>query len=191
MRTQATSFAIVLAAATLAVVCIVSTRSARVANLQSPIRGAVRFQASSPTLKTGPIRQALQFPGRVSCMSSKKSGVSVCNNGIVVLKGARSRTSVNAENDFDAEAIVEDLKGKIDSIEDKPKAALIAAGGVAALTVGNAVVATIDTLPLVPGLMKLVGTTYSLWFAYRNLLFENNRQELTKDIEAIWKKISG
>ena len=45
----------------------------------------------------------------------------MCNNGIVVLKGARSRTSVNAENDFDAEAIVEDLKGKIDAIEDKPK----------------------------------------------------------------------
>jgi len=39
--------------------------------------------------------------------------------------------------------------------------------------------------------MKLVGTTYSLWFAYRNLLFETSRKELGEDLDALWKKITG
>lgn len=65
----------------------------------------------------------------------------------------------------------------------------------------NAVVTTIDSLPVVPGFMKvqaisgyilrvfidfnhqLVGTSYSLWFAYRNLLFESSRKELGEDLD--------
>eukprot|EP00470_Lotharella_oceanica_P000411 CAMPEP_0170166698 /NCGR_PEP_ID=MMETSP0040_2-20121228/314_1 /TAXON_ID=641309 /ORGANISM="Lotharella oceanica, Strain CCMP622" /LENGTH=124 /DNA_ID=CAMNT_0010404497 /DNA_START=271 /DNA_END=645 /DNA_ORIENTATION=+ len=119
-------------------------------------------------------------------------GGAICSNGIVVMTpGSSSRTAVNAEKETDVEKIVEDLKSKLDSIEDKPRAALIAGGAVLAVTVANGVVSTIDNLPALPGLMKLIGTSYSLWFAYRNLLFEDNRKELSEDLDNIWKKITG
>ncbi|XP_028789271.1 protein CURVATURE THYLAKOID 1C, chloroplastic isoform X4 [Neltuma alba] len=36
----------------------------------------------------------------------------------------------------------------------------------------------IDKLPLIPGLLELIGILFSSWFTYRYLLFKPDRQEL-------------
>jgi len=55
----------------------------------------------------------------------------------------------------------------------------------------NAVVTTIDSLPFIPYFTEVVGTCYSLWFAYKYLLFEDSRKELAKDIEILLEKVGG
>mmetsp|Transcript_251 Transcript_251/g.394 ORF Transcript_251/g.394 Transcript_251/m.394 type:complete len:199 (-) Transcript_251:326-922(-) len=118
------------------------------------------------------------------------SRVSVCNNGLVVL---RPSLAVRAAEDktFDADTVIEDLSAKWDAIENKSQVAIYAGGAVVALVTANAVVTTIDSIPFVPYFTEVVGTCYSLWFAYRYLLFEDSRKELVKDIEVLLEKIGG
>mmetsp|Transcript_11021 Transcript_11021/g.17648 ORF Transcript_11021/g.17648 Transcript_11021/m.17648 type:complete len:193 (-) Transcript_11021:153-731(-) len=192
MMRNAIFAAIAMAAAVLTVMHMQGERSlATGVTRRAAFRGAtLPRNAISGGIAPKDIRTALSSSKKITCMETG-TGAAVCNNGLVVLRGSRTSIKAEKEADFDADQVIGDLKTKLDGIEDKPKAALVVAGAVAALTVGNAVVTTIDNLPLLPGLMKLVGTTYSLWFAYRNLLFETSRKELGEDLDALWKKITG
>merc|ERR1712187_731319 len=114
---------------------------------------------------------------------------SMCGSLVVL----RPETAVRAESagkttpKVDASNIANDLKEKIDAIEDKPQAALYAGGAVVALVVANSLVTSVESLPLLPGLLETVGLGYSGWFVYRYLLKEESRKELFSDIEEIKK----
>ncbi|CAI5527097.1 unnamed protein product [Closterium sp. Naga37s-1] len=64
------------------------------------------------------------------------------------------------------------VKAKWDTVENKPTVLLYTGGAVLALWITSAVMGAIDSLPLVPDFLKLVGTVYGGWFVYRYLLFE-------------------
>merc|ERR1711953_1083649 len=98
-------------------------------------------------------------------------------------RGSESELSVNVDE------LIMDLKGKVDNIEDKPQAAITAAGAVVGISVAGGLLSTIDSIPLLPKLMELVGTGYSGWFAYRYLLNKESRKELIADIESVKEKI--
>jgi hypothetical protein len=59
------------------------------------------------------------------------------------------------------------------------------------LLVLSGVSSFLNSLPLVPDLLELIGLIYLLWFAYRYLLFAESRQELLKTIDGIKKKVLG
>ena len=80
---------------------------------------------------------------------------------------------------------------KWDNVEDKGAALLYAGGALAGVAVLNAVVSAVNSLPVVPRLMELVGLGYTVWFTYRYLIFKSNRAELKKEIEDLKEKISG
>jgi len=63
--------------------------------------------------------------------------------------------------------------------------------GVPVLLVLSSVLSFLNSLPLIPDLLELVGLIYLLWFAYRYLLFAESRQELVKTIDGIKKKVLG
>ncbi|KAM7274582.1 hypothetical protein ACFE04_016448 [Oxalis oulophora] len=65
------------------------------------------------------------------------------------------------------------------------------AGALVALYVASAVVSSIDTIPLFPKLMEVVGLGYSFWFTTRYLLFKKNREELTTKIEELKQQVLG
>lgn len=75
--------------------------------------------------------------------------------------------------------------------EDKPQAALYAGGALIAILITNNIVTTIESLPLIPKLLELVGTGYTAWFSYRYLLKTESRKELIADIDAIKEKVLG
>ncbi|VAI84997.1 unnamed protein product [Triticum turgidum subsp. durum] len=87
--------------------------------------------------------------------------------------------------------IIEDLKGKWEAIEDKPTFLLYSGGAVVALWLTTVVVGAINSVPLLPKLLELVGLGYTGWFVYRYLLFKESRKELATDIESLKKKIAG
>ena len=55
----------------------------------------------------------------------------------------------------------------------------------------SSIVGSINSVPLLPKLMELIGLGYSCWFVYRYLLFKDSRSELSDEVEAFKAKISG
>ncbi|GJP41184.1 hypothetical protein CLOM_g861 [Closterium sp. NIES-68] len=82
------------------------------------------------------------------------------------------------------------VKAKWDTVENKPTVLLYTGGAVLALWITSAVMGAIDSLPLVPDFLKLVGTIYGGWFVYRYLLFEASRKELATLINDLKNQIA-
>ncbi|XP_075475371.1 protein CURVATURE THYLAKOID 1A, chloroplastic-like [Primulina tabacum] len=104
----------------------------------------------------------------------------------------RVRASSSDESSpIDANELFTDLKEKWDAIEDKSTVLLYGGGAIVALWLATIVVGAINSVPLLPKLLELVGLGYTGWFVYRYLLYKSSRKELVEDIEALGKKISG
>jgi hypothetical protein len=66
-----------------------------------------------------------------------------------------------------------------------------AGGALVALWLSSTIVGAINSVPLLPKIMELVGLTYTGWFVYRYLLFKSSRKELVEDIEDLKRKVTG
>ena len=64
-----------------------------------------------------------------------------------------------------------DLKEKWDKTEEKPAAIGLTAAAFVGLWVLNGVVNALDHIPIVNGVLELVGIFVSSWFVYRYLVF--------------------
>ncbi|XP_035547306.1 protein CURVATURE THYLAKOID 1B, chloroplastic-like [Juglans regia] len=62
-----------------------------------------------------------------------------------------------------------------DKVEDKYAVSSLAVAGAVGLWVSTGMVSAIDRLPLIPGVLELVGIGYTGWFAYKNLVFKPDR----------------
>jgi uncharacterized protein YoxC len=90
----------------------------------------------------------------------------------------------------DPQAAVDDLWGRIERIENKPLVAAYTGGGVLALWVGISVLRGLNSVPLLPQFLELVGVTYTAWFFYRYVLFHEGRQELRREVAEFRQKVS-
>ncbi|XP_054775990.1 protein CURVATURE THYLAKOID 1D, chloroplastic-like [Prosopis cineraria] len=88
-----------------------------------------------------------------------------------------------------------DFAEKLDSIkfdlDDTGSIILYGGGAVIALWLTSAVVGAIDSIPLIPKLLEVVGLAYTLWFTSRYLLFKKNRDELAMKIEELKAQVLG
>ncbi|KAH7578010.1 hypothetical protein ACOSP7_000889 [Xanthoceras sorbifolium] len=100
-------------------------------------------------------------------------------------------SSSSEETSLDANEIFTDLKEKWDAVENKSTVLLYGGGAIVAVWLSSIVVGAINSVPLLPKIMELVGLGYTGWFVYRYLLFKQSRKELATDIEALKKKITG
>ncbi|PIN16969.1 hypothetical protein CDL12_10360 [Handroanthus impetiginosus] len=64
-------------------------------------------------------------------------------------------------------------------------------GGAVALWLLAAVLNAIDSIPLFPKVLELVGLGYTLWFSSRYLIFKKNRDELVDRVEQIKQQVLG
>ncbi|GLJ14676.1 hypothetical protein SUGI_0237830 [Cryptomeria japonica] len=87
--------------------------------------------------------------------------------------------------------VLGDWKETWDSIENKSTVFVFGAGAVAALWISSTVISAINSVPLLPKVMELIGLSYSLWFTYRYLLFKESRKELAANIEELKQKVTG
>eukprot|EP00245_Coleochaete_scutata_P007537 TRINITY_DN22987_c0_g1_i1.p2 TRINITY_DN22987_c0_g1~~TRINITY_DN22987_c0_g1_i1.p2 ORF type:complete len:170 (+),score=34.52 TRINITY_DN22987_c0_g1_i1:176-685(+) len=105
--------------------------------------------------------------------------------------GLSVRAETTQSESPDVNAIVEDLKAKWDAVENKSTVAIYAGGALVALWFSSTIVGAINSVPLLPKIMELVGLGYTGWFVYRYLLFKSSRKELVSDIEELKSKITG
>ncbi|KAH8947403.1 hypothetical protein BDL97_11G038900 [Sphagnum fallax] len=89
------------------------------------------------------------------------------------------------------EELYTDLKAKWDGVENKTTVGVYAGGAIVALWLSSTIVGAINSLPLLPKLMELIGLGYTGWFIYRYLLFKSSRKELVADIQELKRKVTG
>ncbi len=86
---------------------------------------------------------------------------------------------------------VKTIQDAWDKIEDKYAVSSLAVAGVVALYGSTGLISAIDRLPLIPGVLELVGIGYSGWFAYKNLIFKPDREALVRKIKETYSEIIG
>ena len=58
-------------------------------------------------------------------------------------------------------------------------------------TVYSGVLSTINSIPLVPGLLELVGVIWLVNFALRNLIRNNDRDKFIQSARSTWTRVTG
>ncbi|KAI5647168.1 hypothetical protein M9H77_33173 [Catharanthus roseus] len=101
------------------------------------------------------------------------------------------KASEESPASVDSSELLSDLKEKWDAVENKSTVILYGGGAVVAVWLASTLVGAINSVPLLPKIMELVGLGYTGWFVYRYLLFKSSRKELASDIENLKKKIAG
>ncbi|KAL6655420.1 hypothetical protein ACP70R_006246 [Stipagrostis hirtigluma subsp. patula] len=75
---------------------------------------------------------------------------------------------------------------------DKSYTALVyGTSAVVAIWISSIVVSALDSVPLVPQVMEVVGLGFTIWFTSRYLIFKENRDELITRVSSIKKQILG
>ncbi|XP_015888916.2 protein CURVATURE THYLAKOID 1B, chloroplastic [Ziziphus jujuba] len=78
-----------------------------------------------------------------------------------------------------------------DKVEDKYAVSSLGVAAIVALWGSSGLISAIDRLPLIPGVLEVVGIGYSGWFAYKNLVFKPDREALIKKIKETYSEIIG
>ncbi|PKI42100.1 protein CURVATURE THYLAKOID 1D, chloroplastic [Punica granatum] len=86
--------------------------------------------------------------------------------------------------------LLENIDLKFDS-EDTLSIALYGSGALVALWLASAVVGAIDSIPLLPKLLEVVGLGYTVWFTWRYLIFKKNREEFLAKISELKQEVLG
>ena len=103
----------------------------------------------------------------------------------------RASSSDDTSTSLDTNELFTDLKEKWDAVENKSTVIVYGGGALVAVWLSSILVGAINSVPLLPKVMELVGLGYTGWFVYRYLLFKSSRKELATDIDALKKKIAG
>ncbi|PKU63249.1 protein CURVATURE THYLAKOID 1A, chloroplastic-like [Dendrobium catenatum] len=103
----------------------------------------------------------------------------------------RASSSEETSGSIQTEELIADLKEKWDSIENKSTVFVYGGGAIVAVWLSSIVISAVNSVPLLPKLLELIGLGYTGWFVYRYLLFKSSRKELAEDIESLKKKIAG
>ncbi|XP_041998741.1 protein CURVATURE THYLAKOID 1A, chloroplastic-like [Salvia splendens] len=143
---------------------------------------AVVFIHRLPVSKLGAILSPL--PNRQSLYSPQLKGTTR-------YPGVLVKASSSDESSLDSNGLFADLKEKWDAIENKSTVLTYGGGAIVALWLASVVVGAVNSVPLLPKILELVGLGYTGWFVYRYLLFKSSRKELVEDIEEVKKKITG
>ncbi|TKY64161.1 CURVATURE THYLAKOID 1B [Spatholobus suberectus] len=86
---------------------------------------------------------------------------------------------------------VKTLQEAWDKVDDKYAVSSLAVVGVVALWGSVGLISAIDRLPLIPGVLEIVGIGYTGWFVYKNIVFKPDREALICKIKETYKEIIG
>ncbi|XP_073271171.1 protein CURVATURE THYLAKOID 1B, chloroplastic [Primulina huaijiensis] len=87
--------------------------------------------------------------------------------------------------------IIKTIQEAWDKVEDKYAVTSLGVAGVVGLWASAGMISAIDKLPVVPGLLELVGIGYTGWYAYKNLAFKPDREAFLQKIKDIYHGIIG
>ncbi|KAM0945540.1 putative cyanobacterial aminoacyl-tRNA synthetase, CAAD domain, protein CURVATURE THYLAKOID 1 [Dioscorea sansibarensis] len=140
----------------------------------SPVRGLPPFP-SSPKHSLDPF----VLRGTIGCRRLGKDVV-------------RATGETPAEGETQLPEILNTIQETWDKLEDKyAVAALVFALAVALWCSTGLISVAVDRLPVLPGILELVGIGYTGWFIYRNLIFKPDREALITKVKCTYSDIIG
>ncbi|KAI4369810.1 hypothetical protein MLD38_018214 [Melastoma candidum] len=83
------------------------------------------------------------------------------------------------------------VKEAWEKVEDKYAVSSLAVAAAVGLVGSSGMISAIDRLPLIPGLLEVVGIGYTGWFAYKNLIFKPDREALVLKLKQLYGDIIG
>ncbi|CAN6324717.1 unnamed protein product, partial [Urochloa humidicola] len=167
----------------------------------SPATPAVAKRESKATAAARSVGPALPGLGLVAQGGQQTRGASFCKrlgrNVVVAMAAAGEPASAPlAANDDHTEftneqltEFVNALKQEWDGIKNKYTVTTLAFAATLGMWSAGGVVSALDRLPVVPGIMEIVGIGYSGWFAYRNLLFKPDRDAFFAKVMEFYEDI--
>ncbi|WOL07115.1 protein CURVATURE THYLAKOID 1B, chloroplastic [Canna indica] len=96
-----------------------------------------------------------------------------------------------AEASTELPEIFTTVKEVWDKLDDKYAVATLAFAGIIALWSATGMILAIDRLPIIPGVLELVGIGYTGWFIYCNLVFKPDREALLEKVKSTYSSIIG
>lgn len=97
-------------------------------------------------------------------------------------------------NDSDGQTpiseFLENFNIKLDN-DDAYVFLLYGSGALVTLWLVSAIIGAIDSIPLFPKLMEVVGLGYTIWFSSRYLIFKKNREELVAKVQGLKQQVLG
>ncbi|XP_042026459.1 protein CURVATURE THYLAKOID 1B, chloroplastic-like [Salvia splendens] len=117
---------------------------------------------------------------------SRKSG-----RNVVAMVTGEASTEVADAASTETPEIVTKIQETWDKVEDKYAVTSLAVAGLIGLIASAGVISAIDKLPLIPGVLELVGIGYTGYFAYRNLASKSSRDALIEKIKGTYDDIIG
>mmetsp|Transcript_36974 Transcript_36974/g.80550 ORF Transcript_36974/g.80550 Transcript_36974/m.80550 type:complete len:162 (-) Transcript_36974:269-754(-) len=152
-----------------------------------PMRaGAIR---STVTASVRTPKAALRFAPLKKSVAIRSRAVAPLSRRSLVVRAAKEEETTSPA--FDADDIIKTLQEKWDATENKGSVFVYGGGAIVAIWFSSTIVGAVNSIPLLPKLMELVGLGYSTWFVYRYLLFKSSRKDLIADVEELKAKITG
>merc|ERR1712159_528125 len=111
-------------------------------------------------------------------LSSRRSSFIKLNQDRFFTPQRLTVRALQTENQFDLDQIVKDLADRWKNVEDKPSVLFYGAGATFLLWFTTAIIGALDSIPILPKILEVVGFSYSAWFTYRYMLFKSTRAEL-------------
>ncbi|XP_074592138.1 protein CURVATURE THYLAKOID 1B, chloroplastic-like [Curcuma longa] len=104
---------------------------------------------------------------------------------------AMANEGTPAEVSSELPEIVTTIKEEWNKLEDKYAVASLVFAGIIVLWSATGIISAIDRLPIVPGVLELVGIGYTGWFVYSNLIFKPDREALLEKVKSTYSDIIG
>ncbi|ESQ47424.1 hypothetical protein EUTSA_v10027947mg [Eutrema salsugineum] len=149
-------------------------------------------KSASLRLQSRALRCTGKFPGET--VSEEKStgvdefGVEERDGDVVTEEKNLSSEAQAEEEQSQAIEFLNDIKLDADNTYSL---LLYGSGAIVALYITSAIVGSLESIPLFPKLMEVVGLGYTLWFTTRYLVFKRDREELKTKISEIKKQVIG
>ncbi|CAN4087094.1 unnamed protein product [Withania somnifera] len=142
-----------------------------------------------PTLPPPPAVQSRAARTTAYCRKIARNVVSMATStGEVVT--AEATTAETASTELPSE-LIQKIQEAWDKVDDKYAVGSLGVAAFLLLWSSTGVTSAIDRLPLIPGVLELVGIGYTGWFAYKNLIFKPDREALISKIKGLYKDILG
>ena len=143
-----------------------------------------------PTLPPPPAVQSRAARTTAYCRKIARNVVAMATSTGEVATTTEASSADMATTELPSE-LLQKIQEAWDKVDDKYAVSSLGVAAVLLLWSSTGVISAIDRLPLIPGVLELVGIGYTGWFAYNNLVFKPDREALISKIKDLYKEVIG
>ncbi|KAK1369868.1 protein CURVATURE THYLAKOID 1B, chloroplastic [Heracleum sosnowskyi] len=115
--------------------------------------------------------------------------VAAMATGEIATKEVATEETPTVEAETELPEVFETIQEAWNKVDDKYAVTSLGVAAAIALIGSSGLISAIDRLPLVPGVLELVGIGYTGWFAYKNLIFKPEREALLQKIKSLYSDV--